>query len=207
MGYVSIGKEAAEEFQAGQGSVSIFPEPVLAAGYGQSVQKYVIIRADAANPGNLYVGPSTVVVGAGFLLDAGDETPPIYIDSLAKVHVISDQTGTNEEQTVSIDNATTSGNFTLSHGGNTTDPINWNASSTNVKDAIDGMGPDYDVAVSGGPGPSSDWVVTFSGNLASQDLVNMTGDGTNLVGGSTVVTVTQTVQGDSASQSYSWLAV
>jgi len=207
MGYVNIGREAAEEFQAGQGSVSIFPSPVVAENLAAAVQKYVIIRADAANPGNLYVGPSTVVVGAGWLLDAGDETPQIHIDSLAKIHVVSDVSGTDEQQTVSIDNATTSGNFTLSHGGYTTDPINWNANSTAVKDAIDAMGPDYEVTVTGGPGPNTDWVVTFHGNLGSQDLVNMTGDGTNLVGGSTVVTVTQTVQGVSNPQSYSWLAV
>jgi len=207
MGYVNISKEAVGEFQAGQGSVSIFPEPVLDANLAAEVQKYVIVRADAANPGNLYVGPSTVAIGAGWLLDAGDETPPIHINSLAKIHVVSDVSGTDEEQTVSIDNATTSGNFTLSHGGNTTDPINWNANSTAVKDAIDLMGLDYEVAVSGGPGPSSDWVVTFGGNLGSQDIINMSGDGSNLVGGTTTVTVTQTVQGAAAPQSYSWLAV
>jgi hypothetical protein len=207
MGYVNIGREAAEEFQAGQGSISIFPEPVLAANMAAAVLKYVIIRADAANPGNLYVGPSTVVVGAGFRLDAGDETPPIHIDSLAKVYVVSDVSGTDEEQTVAIDNATTSGDFTLSHGGYITGPIDWNANAATVKGLIDAMGPEYDVSVTGGPGPGTDWVVTFSGSLASQDIVNMVGDGTNLVGGLTTVTVTQTVLGVEAPQSYSWLAV
>ncbi len=202
---MNIGREAVEEFRAGQGLATQFASPILSSSV--SVLKHVTIRAATGNSGDIYVGPSGVAVGTGFLLDAGDESPPILIDDLSKVHVISSVTGTNEKQLVSIDNATSSGSFTLSHGGNTTGPIAWNANAATVKSAIDAMGADYDVTVTGGPGPGTDWLVEFNGNLAAQDLVMMTGDGTSLVGGSTTVTITEDTKGDPAAQDYSWLAI
>lgn len=198
-------RETFEEVKSGQNLVSKFVLPVMASPV--DVLKQVVLRADTGNAGNLYVGPYSVAVGAGFLLDAGEMSPPISIDDLNKLYVISDQNGTDEKQNVSIDNLTTSGTFTLSHGGNETDPINWNETSTNLKTKIDAMGADYDVSVTGGPGPSVDWVVEFHGNLAAQDLVMMTGDGSNLVGGSTTVTITEDTPGDPAYQTYSWIAV
>ncbi len=205
MGYTNIGRETVEEFWTGQGEATQFAAPVLSSSV--PLLKHATVRAASGNPGDLYVGPSNVAVGTGFILDAGDETPPIPIDDLSKLYVISSVTGTNEKQKVSIDSLSSSGSFTLSHGGNTTVAIDWNANATAVKTAIDNMGADYDVVVTGGPGPSSDWIVEFQGNLAAQDLAMMTGDGSSLVGGTTTVTITEDTKGDPAAQDYSWLAI
>jgi len=103
--------------------------------------------------------------------------------------------GTNEVQTVGIDNATTSGTFTLTYDGQTTGTIAWNANAAAVKSALELLSNIDLVAVTGGPGPSTDWIVEFQGSLAGQNVVLMTGDGSLLVGGSTTVTVTETTPG------------
>ena len=54
------------------------------------------------------------------------------------------------------------------------------------------------VSVTGGPGPATDWVAEFTGTLALTDILLMVGNGSSLVGGSTVVTVEETVKGDTA---------
>ena len=57
---------------------------------------------------------------------------------------------------------------------------------------------DNDVEVTGGPGPTADWVVEFKGALAHTDIAALTGDGANLVGDVKTVTVTETVKGNAA---------
>jgi len=88
MGYVNIGREAAEEFQVGQGSVGAASQPLAVVGASRSVLKYVIIKADFTNTNDVFVGTSGVTTTTGFRLDAGEATPPIPIDELSKVHVI-----------------------------------------------------------------------------------------------------------------------
>jgi hypothetical protein len=87
MSYTNIGKEAAEEFQAGQGTVGLTPQPIEAAGH-LPVSKYVIVKADLVNANDVFVGTSTVSATTGFRLDAGEATPPIHIDDLSKVFVL-----------------------------------------------------------------------------------------------------------------------
>ncbi len=106
--------------------------------------------------------------------------------------------GQNEKQTVSIDPTTTGGTFTLTYDGQTTAGINHNASAGDVEDALEllsniGAGQ---VAVTGGPGPDTAWIVSFTGTLGLTDVVLMTGDGALLTGGSsTDVTIEETVKG------------
>jgi len=106
--------------------------------------------------------------------------------------------GQNEKQTVSIDPTTTGGTFTLTYDGETTAGINHNATAGDVEDALEllsniGAGQ---VAVTGGPGPDTAWIVSFTGTLGLTDVVMMVGNGTSLTGGSsTDVTIQETVKG------------
>ena len=63
--------------------------------------------------------------------------------------------------------------------------------------ALSNIGDD-DVAVTGGPGPGTDWVVEFKGALAHADIAALVGDGALLVGDVKDVTVTETVKGNAA---------
>jgi hypothetical protein len=80
-------RESIEEFKAGHGTVGLTAQ-VLAN--SQDVTMYVVVKADLTNTNNIFVGGSAVSSTNGFLLDAGEETPPIHIDDLGKVYVIGD---------------------------------------------------------------------------------------------------------------------
>ena len=86
--YTNIGREATNAFQAGQGTVGVTAQKLAVADAVPSVLKYVIVKADATNTDNVFVGPSGVTATTGFRLDAGETTPPIYIDEVSKVSVI-----------------------------------------------------------------------------------------------------------------------
>jgi hypothetical protein len=135
--------------------------------------------------------------GSTRLQNAGEVVSSTTYKSLRQVNAIDPASGTNEQQTVAIDDASSSGTFTLTYSGQTTAAIAYNADAATVKSALEALSNIEvgDVAVTGGPGPGTDWVVEFTGFLGSTDVTLMTGDGTNLVGGSTTVTITQTVQG------------
>lgn len=85
-GYVSIAKEAASEFKTGHGVVGAAKAAVATA--ETLLIRYVVIKADLGNTNNVYVGGSNVLTTTGFMLDAGEATPPIHIDDLSKVWVI-----------------------------------------------------------------------------------------------------------------------
>ncbi len=106
------------------------------------------------------------------------------------------EAGQNEVQTVSIDNVTTSGHFHLAYDGQETGEVAHTATAADIKAALELLSNINQVAVTGGPGPSTDWVVEFQGTLARTNVIPMTGDGSALVGGSTTVTVTETTAGN-----------
>jgi len=122
-----------------------------------------------------------------------------FIGALAKTNVvaITGVCGKNEKQTVGIPDTVDIGTFTLTYSGQTTAAIAYNANAAAVQTALEDLSNVEvgDVEVTGGPGPSADWVVEFKGTLAKTDVAAMTGNGTNLVGGSTTVTITETVKG------------
>lgn len=85
-GYVNIGKEVVAEFQNGHGVVGATKAALASA--ESLINKFVVIKADLTNTNNVYVGTNTVTTSNGFLLDAGEATPPIPIDDLNKVYVV-----------------------------------------------------------------------------------------------------------------------
>lgn len=104
-------------------------------------------------------------------------------------------TATNEVQTVGIDNASSGGTFTLTYDSQETGTIAWNANAATVKTALELLSNIDLVAVTGGPGPATDWIVEFQGVNAGTNVSLMVGDGALLTGGTTVVTVGETTPG------------
>lgn len=103
----------------------------------------------------------------------------------------------NEVQTVTITGAPTGGTFTLTYGGNTTGTIAYNAAATAVQtslQALASIGPN-NVTVTGGPGPATPYVVTFTGALAGNNVAQMTATGSFTGGTTPAVAVTTTTAG------------
>ncbi|MGC4886692.1 hypothetical protein [Micromonospora sp. DT227] len=111
---------------------------------------------------------------------------------------------TSESQTVTVTGGPTGGTFTLTFNGETTGAIAFNATADAVKAALAAL-PSVnasDLAVSGGPGPNTPYVVAFRGQFAGQNVAQMTASGASLTGGTTPsVTVTTTTAGGSAAAS------
>jgi hypothetical protein len=106
--------------------------------------------------------------------------------------------GTNEQQVIQIDDATSGGTFKLQFSGEDTGTIAYGANAATVQSALEalstiGVGK---VTVSGA---SPEWTVTFVSTFASTDVDLITGDGTSLTGGDlTDVDVTETTTGVAA---------
>lgn len=104
---------------------------------------------------------------------------------------------TAEVQTVTITGTPTGGTFTLTFDGQTTGPIAFDATNTVVDTALEalsniGVG---EVAVTGGPGPGTPYVVTFLGTLGN--VPQMTASGAGLTGGVTPAVAVTTNTGGS----------
>ena len=81
---IDIAKEAMATFAAGDGTVGTSP----AALPGGQSNKHVVVRANAGNTNVIMVGPSALAVPSGFVLAAGEQTPPIYVDDLGKIWLV-----------------------------------------------------------------------------------------------------------------------
>ncbi len=55
---------------------------------GWEVKKYVMLRANGANGSVIMVGPSAAEAANGFILSAGQQSPPIYVDNLNKLYLV-----------------------------------------------------------------------------------------------------------------------
>jgi hypothetical protein len=100
--------------------------------------------------------------------------------------------GTNEVQSVAIDNTTTGGTFTLTDG-TTTATIAFNAVAAAVETALEAVYGAGNVSVTGGAGPVNPWLVEFIGDLALTNVALMVGDATGLTGGAhTAIGVVET---------------
>lgn len=112
---------------------------------------------------------------------------------------VIETTGTAEAQTVTITGGPTGGTFTLTLDGETTAGIAFDATNGAVDTAIEalpGVEPG-DVTVTGGPGPGTPWVVTFT--VAQGNVPQMTANGAGLTGGvAPAVAVTTTTPGVAA---------
>lgn len=105
---------------------------------------------------------------------------------------------TSEQQTITITGGPTGGTFTVSYGGQTTAGIAYNATAAAVQTALRALSTigSTGVAVTGGPGPATPYVVTFTGFLAGTNVAQMTASAASLTGGtSPAVAVTTTTPG------------
>lgn len=105
--------------------------------------------------------------------------------------------GTNEIQTVTITGTPAGGTFTLTYSGQTTGSIAYNATAATVRTALEALSniDVGDVAVAGGPGPGTPYVVTFGESLAAEDVAQMTATGSFTGGTTPAVAVTTTTPG------------
>lgn len=108
----------------------------------------------------------------------------------------------NDVQTVTITGTPTGGTFTLSYNGQVTGNIAFNATAATVAAALvalPGIGASANVAVTGGPGPGTPWVVTFQGLLGNLPQNVLVANGAGLTGGaSPAISVTHTTPGTTA---------
>lgn len=111
--------------------------------------------------------------------------------------------GVNEVQTVTITGTPTGGSFTLSYGSQTTSAIAYNATASAVQTALSNLSSigAGNVAVTGGPGPGTPYVVTFQGSLGSRNIASMTATGSFTGGTSPAVAVATTTAGVSPTPS------
>jgi len=93
----------------------------------------------------------------------------------------------NEVERITVN--ATGGTFTITYGGETTGPINYNASAAEVQAALEAL-PDLepgDVTVLGGPG--GPYTLLFGGKLAEQSVTPVTTNRSGLTGGGKLATV------------------
>jgi hypothetical protein len=115
--------------------------------------------------------------------------------------------GTAGVQSVTLTGTPTAGTFTLTAGSQTTAPIAYNATSSAVQSELNALTGYSGITVTGGPGPSTAWVVTFP---ASETPVTLTGSGAALTpsGAVAVAVTTAEVQSSNAATALlgaSWL--
>ncbi len=112
--------------------------------------------------------------GAARLIIANMTQPfPTVLSDMVYMTTASD---TNEVQTITITGTPTGGTFTLSFKGYTTTALAYNASGATVDaalEALSGIGTGG-VTVTGGPGPATPYVVTFTGQLGNQNVPAIT---------------------------------
>jgi hypothetical protein len=97
--------------------------------------------------------------------------------------------GVNEQQAVTITGTPTGGTFTLTYAGATT-------AVQTALEALPNIGPG-NVAVSGGPGPGTPYVLTFQNQLARQNVAQLTAAHAFTGGATPAIAVTTTTAGSS----------
>lgn len=101
--------------------------------------------------------------------------------------------GTNEVQTITRTGLPTAGTFKLGYRYDQTTALNWNATATEIRDALRALNEvqaDGVSGVTGGPIQTTPAVVTFGGHLGVADVQLLSVVNVNLVGGGYAVTVT-----------------
>lgn len=138
--------------------------------------------------------------------DACKFAPGTYVAGTV-VGQLNSLTAANDVQTITVSGTPTGGSFTLQFMGSITGNIAFNATATNVRDALIAL-PTIgtgNVSCSGGPFPGTPVVVTFQGALAGQLEPLITLYTNSLTGGAAPnVAVAHTTPGNSAGGS--WLA-
>lgn len=107
----------------------------------------------------------------------------IVLEATNQVHAIA-AGGTNAQHTLPTAAGPTAGTFTLTFGGQTTTPIQWNDTAANVSAALKAL-PNVTstgVLVTGGPLNTTDIVINYIGPLANQVVALPTVNAANLTG-------------------------
>jgi hypothetical protein len=55
---------------------------------GRELKKYVMVRANGANGNVIMIGSTADNANDGFILSAGQQSPPLYVDNLNKVYLV-----------------------------------------------------------------------------------------------------------------------
>ncbi len=128
------------------------------------------------------------------------ESPRWAIVSISNPTNLKPNSPRNEAQEVVVD--ATGGSFTLTvvapgSEADTTVPIAYNASAIEVQSALEALNSvgSGNVAVVGGPGSTSPYVVTFVGEDGDKPLATMAVDSSLLIGGNATATATVKVKG------------
>jgi len=105
----------------------------------------------------------------------------------------------NEVQTVTITGTPTGGTFTLTLDGETSAAIAYNATASAVQTALENLSNvnPGDLAVTGGPGPGTPYVVTFTGARSGTDVPALTASASLTGGSSPAVGIATTTGGGS----------
>jgi hypothetical protein len=101
----------------------------------------------------------------------------------------------NETQTITI--AATGGTFTVSLGGETTAAVDFDATAAELQAALEdllGVEPG-DIVVTGGPGATAAFVLTFGGQYGGENVPQVTTGAGSLTGGAGTATVATTNAG------------
>jgi hypothetical protein len=98
----------------------------------------------------------------------------------------------NEAERITVN--ATGGTFTITYAGETTAPLAYNASATQVREALESLGAIEagDIAVFGGPGGEgggTPYTLVFAGKLAEQSITPVTTDRSALTGGKKLASV------------------
>ena len=123
----------------------------------------------------------------------GDLASELVVASVTNVNAISGwvgielsgagSAGTNEQQTIELTGSPVAGDFTISHGGQTTSKLDYNVSNADLIEALEllsTIGTGNVTVTAGGPLPAIT-TLTFAGDLHSQDVVLLTSDVNQLV--------------------------
>lgn len=102
--------------------------------------------------------------------------------------------GVNEIQTITITGTPTGGSYTLTFNGQTTSAIPYNATTADVKAALEALSNINfgQIVVAGGPHPGTAITVAFGGQYEHTDVPQMTATGSFTGGSSPAVAVTTT---------------
>jgi hypothetical protein len=104
----------------------------------------------------------------------------------------------NEVETITVN--ATGGTFTITYGGETTGPINYNATAKEVEEALEKLPvlKPGDITVTGGPGGENGgtpYTLTFGGELKEKAITPVTTNRSGLTGGAKLATVIVTKPG------------
>lgn len=136
-----------------------------------------------------YRAPDTLVRGT--VSDLQFCSPDPHILQFLMGGTLIERAATSEVQTVTITGTPTGGTFALGFDGQTTGPIDFDATNAELDTALEALSnlAPGDVTVTGGPGPGTPFVVTFSSALGDVPVMTLV---TNSLTGGTAPTVTIT---------------